>query len=272
MFERFTDRARRTIVIAQDEARELGHNFISPEHLLLGLFQTGGVAATALSQMGADVDAARACVAEGLSPGRAAGKADKLPFSPLAKKTLELSLREALRLGHKYIGTEHILLGILRIDKKDLVVVKTALGVDADQLRTRVIELLDGRLSASQLRSTALDDVLDRARGLAGTTPMTTGHLVTAVLADPRSQGAQALASLGVTEEAFAAALAQMPVDDTSDGRPRSLEIKIGDTTTTIDDPDLIEALRGMPADQLRATFDLLKHAIKKAGGPGAAA
>lgn len=271
MFERFTDRARRAIVIAQDEARELGHNFIGPEHLVLGLFQAGGVAAAALSQVGADLDAARQCVAEAISPSPRGAKANKLPFSPQAKKTLELSLREAVRLDHKYIGTEHLLLGVLRATDKDPGTVGRALGVDADQLRRRVIELLEGRSAASNLRSTALDDALDRARELAGSTRMTTGHLVSAVLADPRSQGARALASFGVADDAFTAALAQVPVQDTSDGPVRSMEVKIGDKTTTIDDPDLIDALENMPADQLRTTFDMLKKVIKR-GGPEAAA
>lgn len=272
MFERFTDRARRAIVLAQDEARDLGHNFIGPEHLLLGLFQAGGVAATALGQMGADLDTVRRRVAEAISSSPATGRPGKLPFNPQAKKTLELSLRESLRLGHKYIGTEHVLLAITRGAEKDPGPVGTVLGVDTEQLRGRVVELLEGRLSPSHLRSTALDDALDRARGLAGSGRMTTGHLVTAVLADPRSQGAKALASLGVTEAGFAAALAQVPLDDTSDGRARAMEIKIGDTTTTIEDPDLIDALGSMPADQLRTTFNLLKQVISKKGGPGAAA
>jgi ATP-dependent Clp protease ATP-binding subunit ClpA len=272
MFERFTDRARRAIVLAQNEARDMGHNFIGPEHLLLGLFQVGGVAETALSQVGAELEAARQCVAEAFSPGHGADKARKLPFNPRAKKTLELSLREALRLGHNYIGTEHVLLGILRVADNDPGVVGGALGVDMEVLRSRVFDLLNGRLSPSKPRSPALDEVLDRARGLAGSTRMTSGHLVSAVLADPRSQGAMALASLGVTEDGFAEALAQVPLDGSSDGRPTSIEIKIGDKTTTIEDPDLIEALSDMPPDRLRTTLNLLKQAIKKGGGPEAAA
>lgn len=272
MFERFTDRSRRALVLAHDEARELGHNFIGPEHMLLGLFQAGGVASTALDQVGADLDAARRCIAEAVTKGRDADKAGKLPFSPQGKKSLELALREALRLNHKYIGTEHLLLGILRATDKDHGAIRAALGVDVDQLRNRVAELLDGPVSASRARSTAIDGVFDRAYRMAGATQVTTGHLVSSVLADSRSQGAKALASLGVTEEGFAAALAQVPVDDTSDGRARSMEIKIGDKTTTIDDAELIDALQGMPPDQLRTTFDLLKQAIKKKGGPGSKA
>jgi ATP-dependent Clp protease ATP-binding subunit ClpA len=272
MFERFTDRARRTLVLAQQEARDLSHDHIGPEHMLLGLFQAGGVAAAALSQVGADLDATRKRVAEGISSNRIAVDADKLPFSPRGKQTLELSLREALRLKHKYIGTEHILLGILRVAEKNPGAVRSALSVDPDLLRNRVIELLDGSQSRGKLRSRAIDDAWDRAYALAGTTELTTGHLVSAVLADPRSQGAKALASLGVSVETFGAALAQVPVDATSDGRFRTMEIKLGDRTTTIDDPDLIEALASMPADQLRTTFDRLKEVIKKSGGPEVAA
>lgn len=278
MFERFTDRARRVLVYAQDEARQLDHDFIGPEHLLLGLFRAGGIAATALGQVGADLDAARRRVAEAISPARgkaaARGKAtpNQLPFSPQAKKTLELALREALRLKHNYIGTEHLLLGLLRVADKGPGAVGTVLGVDAEVLRSRVIELLDRGLPAPKLPTPAAEKALDSARELAGSTAMTTGHVVAAVLADPRSQGAKALASLGVTAETFAEALARVPIDATSDGRTRSMEIKVGDTTTTIEDPELIDALGGMSEDQLRTTFDLLKVVIQKTAGPEAAA
>ena len=114
MFERFTDRARRVLVLAQEEARALNHGFIGTEHILLGLLsERDGVAGKALTQMEVSLEAARAQVKEiiGLSGGPPAGS---VPFTPRAKKVLELSLREALRLGHNYIGTEHMLLGLLR--------------------------------------------------------------------------------------------------------------------------------------------------------------
>ena len=114
MFERFTDRARRVLVLAQQEARVLGHNFLGTEHLLLGLIrETEGVAAMALAQLGIRLDDVRDRVKETVGPAGSA-QTGSPPFTPWAKRVLELSLREALQLGHNYIGTEHILLGLVR--------------------------------------------------------------------------------------------------------------------------------------------------------------
>jgi Clp amino terminal domain, pathogenicity island component len=114
MFERFTDRARRVVVLSQEEARLLNHNYIGTEHLLLGLIHEGeGVAARALESLGISLEAVRAQVEEIIGQGQS-GPIGQIPFTPRAKKVLELSLREALQLGHNYIGTEHILLGLVR--------------------------------------------------------------------------------------------------------------------------------------------------------------
>ena len=114
MFERFTDRARRVVVLAQEEARMLNHNYIGTEHILLGLIHEGeGVAAKALDSLSINLDAVRQQVEEIIGQGQAA-PTGHIPFTPRAKKVLELSLREALQLGHNYIGTEHILLGLIR--------------------------------------------------------------------------------------------------------------------------------------------------------------
>jgi hypothetical protein len=114
MFERFTDRARRVVVLAQEEARLLNHNYIGTEHLLLGLVHEGeGVAARALESLGISLEAVRSKVEEIIGQGQSA-PIGQIPFTPRAKKVLELSLREALQLGHNYIGTEHILLGLVR--------------------------------------------------------------------------------------------------------------------------------------------------------------
>src|SRR5580693_9756601 len=115
MFERFTDRARRTIVFAQEEARGLNHNWIGTEHLLLALIREGhGVGAKALESMQISLDAARQQVELIIGRGQDAVRDGHIPFTPRAKKVLELSLREAQQLGHDYIGTEHILLGLIR--------------------------------------------------------------------------------------------------------------------------------------------------------------
>ncbi len=114
MFERFTDRARRRGVLAQEEARGLNHNYIGTEHILLGLIHEGeGVASKALESLGISLEAVRQQVEEIIGQGQQA-PSGHIPFTPRAKKVLELSLREALQLGHNYIGTEHILLGLIR--------------------------------------------------------------------------------------------------------------------------------------------------------------
>ena len=114
MFERFTDRARRVVVLAQEEARLLNHNYIGTEHILLGLIHEGeGVAAKALESLGISLEAVRSQVEEIIGQG-GSSPSGHIPFTPRAKKVLELSLREALQLGHNYIGTEHILLGLIR--------------------------------------------------------------------------------------------------------------------------------------------------------------
>ena len=114
MFERFTDRARRVVVLAQEEARRLNHNYIGTEHILLGLIQEGeGHAAKALEELNINIDSVRSEVVEIIGEGQQS-PSGHIPFTPRAKKVLELSLREALQLGHNYIGTEHILLGLIR--------------------------------------------------------------------------------------------------------------------------------------------------------------
>ncbi|HEY5025323.1 MAG TPA: ATP-dependent Clp protease ATP-binding subunit, partial [Acidimicrobiales bacterium] len=144
MFERFTDRARRVLVLAQEEARLLNHSFIGTEHILLGLIHEGeGVAAKALEQLGVSLEAVREKVEEtiGLSGTAPTGSP---PFTPRAKKVLELSLREALQLGHNYIGTEHMLLGLVREGEGVAAQVLVSLGADLARVRQQVIQLLSG--------------------------------------------------------------------------------------------------------------------------------
>ncbi|WOP17255.1 ATP-dependent Clp protease ATP-binding subunit [Raineyella sp. LH-20] len=144
MFERFTDRARRVVVLAQDEARALNHNYIGTEHLLLGLIHEGeGVAAKALEQLGISLEAVREKVVEIIGEGQQAPKGH-IPFTPRAKKVLELSLREALQLNHSYIGTEHILLGLIREGEGVAAQVLVKLGADLNRVRSTVLQLLSG--------------------------------------------------------------------------------------------------------------------------------
>jgi ATP-dependent Clp protease ATP-binding subunit ClpA len=145
MFERFTDRARRVVVLAQEEARMLNHNYIGTEHILLGLIHEGeGVAAKALESLGISLEAVRQQVEEIIGQGQQA-PSGHIPFTPRAKKVLELSLREALQLGHNYIGTEHILLGLIREGEGVAAQVLVRLGADLNRVRQQVIQLLHGR-------------------------------------------------------------------------------------------------------------------------------
>ena len=144
MFERFTDRARRVVVLAQEEARMLSHNYIGTEHILLGLIHEGeGVAAKALESLDISLEAVRGQVEDIIGQGQQA-PSGHIPFTPRAKKVLELSLREALQLGHNYIGTEHILLGLIREGEGVAAQVLVKLGADLNRVRQQVIQLVSG--------------------------------------------------------------------------------------------------------------------------------
>jgi hypothetical protein len=146
MFERFTDRARRVVVLAQEEARTLNRPNVGTEHILLALIREGGgVAAQALQSLGITEEAARRQVEEIVGPGEPGSEQGHIPFSPRGKKVLQLSLREAIALGHAYIGTEHILLGLLRADEGVVRQVLNGLGVDAPSIRQKVIQLVSAR-------------------------------------------------------------------------------------------------------------------------------
>jgi ATP-dependent Clp protease ATP-binding subunit ClpC len=144
MFEKFTDKARRVVVLAQEEAKLLNHNYIGTEHILLGLIHEGeGVAAKALEALGINLESVREQVQEIIGQGQQA-PTGHIPFTPRAKKVLELSLREALQLGHSYIGTEHLLLGLIREGEGVAAQVLTKLGADTNKVRQQVIQLLSG--------------------------------------------------------------------------------------------------------------------------------
>ncbi len=149
LFERFTDRARRVVVLAQEEARLLNHNYIGTEHILLGLIHEGeGVAAKALESLSISLEGVRGQVEEMIGQG-SSSPSGHIPFTPRAKKVLELSLREALQLGHNYIGTEHILLGLIREGEGVAAQVLIKLGADLSRVRQQVIQLLSGYQSGS---------------------------------------------------------------------------------------------------------------------------
>jgi ATP-dependent Clp protease ATP-binding subunit ClpC len=142
MFERFTDQAQRVVVLAQEEARTLDHDYIGTEHLLLGLLREGeGVAAKALESLGVSLDEVRGQVEEIIGRGRQA-PGERIPFTPRAKKVLELSQREAMQFGHSYIGTEHILLGLIREGEGVAAQVLVRSGAEQRRVRQRVTQLL----------------------------------------------------------------------------------------------------------------------------------
>ena len=167
MFERFTDRARRGVVLAQEEARMLNHNYIGTEHILLGLIHEGeGVAAKALESLGISLDAVRQQVEEIIGQGQQA-PSGHIPFTPRAKKVLELSLREALQLGHNYIGTEHILLGLIREGDGVAAQVLVKLGADLNRVRQQVIQLLHGYPGQEPVAPAVVDELRDRLASMA---------------------------------------------------------------------------------------------------------
>jgi ATP-dependent Clp protease ATP-binding subunit ClpC len=180
MFERFTERARQVVLQAQAEARSRGHNYIGTEHILLALVHEdiGGVAPKALESMQISADAVRDRIDEIIGRSSAPPPAGHIPFTPRSKKVLELSLREALQLGHHYIGTEHILLGILGEGEGVAVQVLTGLGTDLGRTRQQVTEILTGRRSGTEAAVAvavsppasppAAGDLMDRLESMAG--------------------------------------------------------------------------------------------------------
>jgi ATP-dependent Clp protease ATP-binding subunit ClpA len=272
MFERFTARARQVIVLAQDESRRLQHNFIGTEHILLGLLAEGeGVGGQALAAAGVTLDETRARVEQVIGRGKRT-PSGHIPFTPRAKKVLELGLREALNLGHDYIGTEHLLLGIIREGEGLGTKLLVQQHVDLAALRAQVVALVPPaaeknrrRFWASRHRaftspSAPPDDVrttvaattsLDEAQRLAGEAAVGSHHLLLATLSDPTSAAAKALGSLGIDLDQARTALRNVDVAGTTDELPeeagrRQLTMRLTDATLTLEttDPTLIAHAR----------------------------
>jgi ATP-dependent Clp protease ATP-binding subunit ClpA len=277
MFERFTDRARRVVVLSQEEARRLHHNYIGTEHVLLGLLgDQEGVAGRVLASFGLSADGVRHEVVAMIGEGQQE-VSDRIPFTPRAKKTLELSLREALQLHHDYIGTEHILLGLIREGDgvaaqimrqySDLPAIRAAVidqvpaWTASEGERRRALAWLARRReapsstpggSAEELQAAptpAADAALAEAARLAGPQPVGSHHLLLAALADPASAAAKALASAGVDLDQAKEALRGVDITGTSDEQPeqagrRQMNIQVTGELVTIvaTDPVIIEA------------------------------
>jgi ATP-dependent Clp protease ATP-binding subunit ClpA len=277
MFERFTNRARHVVVLAQEEARLLHHNYIGTEHILLGLLgEPDGFAGRVLAGFGMTREGLREDVTAIVGTG-AAAPTGHIPFTPRAKKTLELSLREALSLHHNYIGTEHILLGL--ITEGDGVAAQVMKQhADLMAIRMAVLDIVPaGRSEAArgrrwllrrrsaddpleaehpveqaELRTTpAADTSLTEAARLAGAQPVGSHHLLLAALADPDTAAARALAALGVDLDRAQEALRSADVAGTSDEQPedagrRQMAIHVTEQKLTIEasDPVILEAGR----------------------------
>ena len=273
MFERFTGQARFVVVNAQEEARGLDHNYVGTEHVLLGLLATSdspaGASLTALGYTHDEVrDALVAIVGRGkASPG------GHIPFTPRAKKVLELSLREALQLKHNYIGTEHILLGLLR-EGQGVAAQILADKHPLDRIREEVLRQLEShgpRHAYSASRTPAAHEVLARAAELAGDTPVGSHHILEAILQEPDSAAAKALSEAGIDLEQLAAQLEEVSTEDTADDTPtqaaaRQLELSVTDETVTVvlRDPGSLELgrqivqLNGGPLTARGPQLDLL--------------
>jgi ATP-dependent Clp protease ATP-binding subunit ClpC len=203
MFERFTDRARRVVVLAQEEARMLNHNYIGTEHILLGLIHEGeGVAAKALESLGISLDAVRQQVEEIIGQGQQA-PSGHIPFTPRAKKVLELSLREALQLGHNYIGTEHILLGLIHEGEGVAAKALESLGISLDAVRQQVEEIIgqgqqapSGHIPFTPRAKKVLELSLREALQL-GHNYIGTEHILLGLIREGDGVAAQVLVKLG---------------------------------------------------------------------------
>jgi ATP-dependent Clp protease ATP-binding subunit ClpA len=267
MFERFTNRARRVIVLAQDEARDMRHNYIGTEHILLGLLGVpDGMAGRALEHFGMTLAPIREETASRVGLG-AAPVSGRIPFTPRAKKVLELSLREALELHHNYIGTEHLLLGLLREGEGVGVNIIREHATDLLRVRLLLLDLLPPVTQAApgpgrrwlrrrpeapttvtdepeELSTTpAADTSLNEAARLAGSAPVGSHHLLLAALADPDTAAAKVLATLGVDLDQAREALRAADVTGTTDELPevrgrRQMLIKVSSDRLTIEAAD----------------------------------
>jgi ATP-dependent Clp protease ATP-binding subunit ClpA len=264
MFERFTDRARQVVVLAQDEARRLSHNYIGTEHVLLGLLaEKQGVAARALEAAGVNLEETRKRVEAAVGKGKRK-PGGHIPFTPRAKKVLELSLREALQMRHNYIGTEHILLGLVREGEGLGATTISAQGVTLEELRRIVVSMvppgeeMDSRGMRRWLRrrggsvsatvedirtTTATDASLFEARRLAGDAAVGSHHLLLAAISDPQSAAAKALSGLGLDLHQAREALQHVDVTGTADDLPeeagrRQMLLRLTDQSLVLETTD----------------------------------
>ena len=261
MFERFTERARQVVVLAQEEARGLGHDYIGTEHILLGLLrEEEGLAAIVLESLDITVEGVRAQIVRIVGSGEEAGSG-QIPFTPRAKKVLELALREALSLGHNYIGTEHILLGLVRENEGVAARILLDFDADSEKIRNEVVRALSGpRARAagrieqlvrarSQVHSPPHEDAgamlatIERhIRGLLHREP-DNGDLLVILATLPEGVVGRALAELGITDDTLDAALAKARASG-PDSIDDQIELAMRNKDQAIDTDDLAGAVR----------------------------
>jgi ATP-dependent Clp protease ATP-binding subunit ClpA len=264
MFERFSGQARHVVVSAQEEARELDHNYIGTEHLLLGLLTSDSLASASLNALGYTREDVQAKVVATVGRGKSS-PGGHIPFTPRAKKVLELSLREALQLKHNYIGTEHILLGLLREGEGRAAQI-LADKHPLDRIRGEVLTRIESpapREVHGAGRTPAAHEVFALAAELAGEGPVGSHHILEAMLQQPDSAAAKVLGDAGIDLDQLAAKLDQVSTEDTADDTPREaaarqLELSVTDETVTV-------VLRDL------GSLELAKRIVQLNGGPLAA-
>src|SRR6185369_16172986 len=297
MFERFTTQARHVVVLAQEEAAGLDHNYIGTEHILLGLLgEPDGIAARALAELDLSLDMTRSRVVAAVGRGKKPVHGH-IPFTPRAKKVLEKSLREALALRHNYIGTEHILLGLLDLREGLAEVILREWKVDTPDLRERVLALVaaatadkaagipatsgstrrvvradidSGVLGVEEVeaRHTAAAAAgISAASGYAGDDPVGSHHLLLALLNDPNSAATRTLTSLGLDLSATRDALLRADLADTSDESPevagrRGMSLRLTDSAVVLEATD--RRLLGLA----RLAFGALRGRTSADSGP----
>jgi ATP-dependent Clp protease ATP-binding subunit ClpA len=237
-FEKFTVKARQVVVTAQEEARLLKHNYIGTEHILLGLLDApDSMAAKVLHQLGYNKETAQVDIAAVVKPGTEE-LSGHIPFTPRAKKTLELALREALQLHHNYIGTEHILLALVREGEGVGAKVLAERINPISKIRAAVLASLEGPqdvlASPWPAGTSATEDTVSAASALAGGAPVGSHHLLEAMLRAENSMAARVLRELGVDPDAVAAKIDELDPETTTDANPeeaaaRKMEIRLVD-------------------------------------------
>ncbi|GAA1949126.1 Clp protease N-terminal domain-containing protein [Amycolatopsis minnesotensis] len=237
-FEKFTTKARQVVVASQEQARLLKHDYIGTEHILLGLLDSpDSTAAKVLHQLGYDKETAEGDIAAVVEPGTDEPRGH-IPFTSRAKKTLELALREALQLRHTYVGTEHILLALVREGEGVGAQVLAGRITPISKIRAAVLTALDGSQDVAAgpwpAGTPATEDTVSTASALAGGAPVGSHHLLEALLRAENSMAAKVLRELGVDPDAVAAKIDELDPDTTTDANPeeaaaRKMEIRLAD-------------------------------------------